>query len=293
LASPQAFSDSWTKPRRAFTKALALRRALGDVRGEGATLTELGWIYRLKALEGGGNEARERARMLLQEALARRRVTGDVVGEAGTLDRLGTVHRDAGRWQEALSCYERSLALLSRSPPGCDRAHTLNNVAEVWLDRGDPAAARRFASSALAQFNVLAARDPHGEAHAHYLLGRAAAGLGDARSARRELEQALSFMEELRAGLQDQTLTLPFFALRQLYFEGAIEALMDLDATYPREGFAAAALATSERRPDAHSARQPRRAAEPGPGHQKAGGGQAEQEDHRPNRAKLEPVATL
>lgn len=230
----------------ALVKALALRRALGDVRGQGATLTELGWVYRLRALEGDDANARARARELLEQAVSCRRTAHDLAGEAGTLDRLGTVHRDAGDWQEAFACYARSLDL-SGSPPGRDRAHTLNNMAELWLERDKPGAARRSAASALTQFEALAVQDRHGEAQSHYLLGRAAARLGDANNARLELERALSFIEELRAGLGDQSLTLPFFALRQRYFEGAIEALMDLEAIYPGRGFSAAALETSER----------------------------------------------
>lgn len=232
---------------KALTESLALRRELGDVYGEGEVLTGLGWIYRLRALAGGGDEARERARTLLESALARRRAAGDVAGEAGTLDRLGTVHREAGRWREALSCYQNALRLLSRRPPGRDRAHTLNNIAEVWLNRGHPDIAHRFASQSLALFTALEAPDLHGEAHVHFLLGRSAAALGDSKVARRELGKTLDIVEDLRSGLGDQTLTLPFFALRQLYFDGAIEALMRLDALKPGGGFAMLALEVSEK----------------------------------------------
>ncbi|HYG63505.1 MAG TPA: CHAT domain-containing protein, partial [Thermoanaerobaculia bacterium] len=231
----------------ALTAALALRRSLGDVRGEGATLTELGWVYHLRALAGGGETAREKARGFLQEALLRRREARDSLGESGTLDRLGTVYRHSGLWNEALACYQRSLVLIRDTPPGRRQANTLSNLAELWLGRGRPAKARELATEAVARFAALPVRDAHGEIHARYLLGRAAAGLGDLAGARRELEQVLSTVEALRSELGDQTLTLAFFAQRQLYFEGAIETLMNLDALYPGQGFDIAALETSER----------------------------------------------
>jgi len=232
---------------RDFGEALALRRGLGNVRGEAATLTELGWVYRLRALTGGGSGVREQARIILEQALERRRAARDSVGEAGTLDRLGTVLREAGRWDEALACYQQSLALVLHDPPGRDVAHSLTNLAELWLDRGDPARARRLAARAVARFVALAARDPQGEAHARFLLGRAAAGLGDSAGAERELGRSIDTIEALRASLGDEILTLPFFALRQLYFEGAIDALMHLDGRQPGRGFAADALLASER----------------------------------------------
>ncbi|MDP9120078.1 MAG: CHAT domain-containing protein [Acidobacteriota bacterium] len=230
-----------------LAEASSLRRALGEVQALGATLTELGWVYRLQALAGGGESLRIRSRAILEQALACRRAAQDSAGAAGTLDRLGTVFRDDRRWDEALSSYQQSLAIVLREPPGPNLAHGLNNLSELWLDRRHFARARRLATHALARFMALPVRDPHGEAHAHFLLGRAAAGLGDLNGARSELEQALGAVEALRSGLGDDTLTLPFFALRQLYFEGAIGTLMDLDVRQPGRGFAAAALLTSER----------------------------------------------
>src|SRR4029079_6189278 len=77
--------------------------------------------------------------------------------------------------------------------------------------------------------------------------GRGAARLGDPATAQGELEQALAALERLRATLRDEVLTQPFFALRQLYFEGAIGELMDLESRWPGRGFAAAAFAACER----------------------------------------------
>jgi CHAT domain-containing protein len=236
-----------------FQSSVRLRRELGNLRGEAASLTELGWVYHLRALvDGGGADDadREQARTLLEEALELRRKARDPLGEAGTLDRLGSVYRDAGRWSDALSCYRRSLHLLRGEPAGRDFTNSLTNLAELWLDWGHPAAARRYAANALARSSALPVRDhdvKEAEIHLLYLLGRADAALGNLDGARRELDEALRALEELRAGLGDQTLTMPFFALRQLYFEGAVEALMDLDTRHPGQGFAAVALETSER----------------------------------------------
>lgn len=232
----------------ALGEAAVLREALGDVPGLGGTLTELGWVYRLRALPTKNAALRERARATLERALARRREARDELGEAGTLDRLGTLLRDSGPGDAALDCYRRSLALLLfHHPVPREIAHGLSNQAGLWLERRDFAHARLLASHALGRFAELPATDPEGEAHAHYLLGRAAAGLDDPALAREELERALDRFEALRASLGDETLTVPFFALRQIYFEGAIGSLMDLHTRRPGQGFAAQALLTAER----------------------------------------------
>lgn len=230
-----------------LAEAILLFRAVDDKRNEGGVLTELGWIYRLRARRNGDAALRECARGFFEQALACRRAAGYEVGEAGTLDRLGTLLRDGKHWDEAQAAYERSFALLRRHPSGRRIAHSLNNQAELQLDRGNPAKARALAARALAEFRALPEPELEGEAYARFLIGRAAAGLGREVEARRELGHALDRFEALRSSLGNETLTASFFALRQIYFEGAIEAWMALDARRPGEGFAADALAVAER----------------------------------------------
>ncbi len=230
-----------------LAEALRLFRESGDRTGECAALTELGWVERLRGIYGGGAAERARALTLLEQALACRRSVGDLAGEAGTLDRLGTYYREARAWDDALAAYQGALALSLRSGAERDVAYLLSNLADLWLDRGDFARARNLARASLRRLLTLPGVAPEATAHARFLLGRAEARLGDPQSARRELDLALTGFEALRAGLGEETLTVPFFAIRQFYFDGALEALLDLDARFPRRGFKGAALEVAER----------------------------------------------
>lgn len=233
-------------------RALVLRREVGDRAGECATLTERGWVERLRARFGGGPAPGARARTFLERALACRREVGDPLGEAGTLDRFGTLLRDLGDRSAARAAYERSEGLSARSATASaarDVAYSLSNQAELWLEGGDLARAERLARAALDRQRALPGVAPEAEAHVRFLLGRIAArrGDGDPAAARALMEDALGRFEALRSGLTDATLTVPFFAVRQDYFEGALGALLDLDERFPGRGFKGAALQVAER----------------------------------------------
>ncbi len=230
-----------------MAEALQMFRESGDRTGECATLTELGWVERLRGIYGGGAAERACALTLLEQALACRRSVGDLAGEAGTLDRLGTFYREARAWDDSLAAYQGALGLSLRAGAERDVAYLLSNLADLALDRGDFVRARHLARASLHRLLTLPGVAPEATANARFLLGRAEARLGDPQSARQELELALTGFEALRAGLGEDTLTVPFFAIRQFYFDGALEALLDLDARFPRRGFKGAALEVAER----------------------------------------------
>jgi len=83
---------------------LQIKRAIGDVHGEGQSLNNLGNVYRS---QGKWNEAIA----CYEQSLQIQRAIGDVQGEGATLTNLGLVYKSQGKWNEAIDCYEQSLQI--------------------------------------------------------------------------------------------------------------------------------------------------------------------------------------
>jgi len=91
-------------PSTVTTEALALCRVVGDVRGEGSMLNNIGNIY--LSLEDITEAA-----SYFQQALAARNRAGDVPGMAVILNNLCITYRVLDRCQESVDCGLRSLDL--------------------------------------------------------------------------------------------------------------------------------------------------------------------------------------
>lgn len=143
-----AYADSSDLARAEALRAEALERyrQLGDQRGVARCLTSLGEEARSE-----GDFAR--ATELYQEALAGVRELGDRVGIVILQDNLGAAFRALGDHRRALSAYHEALSIQLdlRNPE--DTVYSLNGLAGVALDRGQPRQATRLlaASAALAE----------------------------------------------------------------------------------------------------------------------------------------------
>jgi predicted ATPase/DNA-binding CsgD family transcriptional regulator len=110
--------------------SLALRRALGDVRGVAASLTNLGNV----ALDRGDFEPAAR---LYEESLAHYRQAGDRWGTALALNNLGVALREHGDAPRAADLHEESLALRRALGDRRGIAEALDNLGRVALDLKD------------------------------------------------------------------------------------------------------------------------------------------------------------
>ena len=88
-----------------YEQALAIHRELGNRRGEGNTLGNLGIVY---ADLGQYPQALE----FYEQALATRRELGDRWGEGLTLSSIGNVYRNLGQYPQALTSFEQALAIM-------------------------------------------------------------------------------------------------------------------------------------------------------------------------------------
>jgi class 3 adenylate cyclase/tetratricopeptide (TPR) repeat protein len=172
--------------QRHYEQALALSRQIGDRRGEGLALMNLGLT-----VQGYGSFMEARARCA--EALQVSEEIGDRYNQSGLLGNLGDVLRDLGAYEEAWSYYRRALDI-SREV-GYPENRILYELALLCHQVGDDKAACEHArqSAQLAeQMN-----DTDGQAHAWTTLGNALAGLGDFGPAAEAYRQAMELRRQM------------------------------------------------------------------------------------------------
>jgi non-specific serine/threonine protein kinase len=129
--------------RSALDQALALWRALDDMRGVAAALANLGNID----FDLGDYE---RAAAEYQESLNLYRRVADRVGMALALNNLGIAHREQGQVDAAVALHEESLALRRDVGDQGGIAQALDNLGRAALEHGDQQRALRLLREGLA-----------------------------------------------------------------------------------------------------------------------------------------------
>ena len=126
-------------------KALDIRMARGDRKGEGETLNNLGVVYRRLGEE-------DEALKCYEEALSIRKEMGDRKGEGETLSNLGFFYRNSLKYQnhdEALKHYQNSLSIRRKEGDREGVATTLHNMGVVYEYQGKKDEARKHYREAL------------------------------------------------------------------------------------------------------------------------------------------------
>ncbi len=116
--------------RRYGQEALALARALGDRKGEGAALRNLAVADSIAGEHRASIAHAEEALAIFEQLGERERI-------ASSLNVIGVGHRMLNEYDEALQFYERSLAIDRELGNQVGVARTLSNVGNVHYDRGD------------------------------------------------------------------------------------------------------------------------------------------------------------
>ena len=132
----------YTAARIANEESLALRRELGDKKGEASVLNNLASA----AYEQADYET---SRALHEESLALKRDLDDKAGMAASLNNLGNVAYAQGRKDEVLAYYEQSLAIKREIGDRKGIASALFNLGAEAHDRGEYAKARTLYMEAL------------------------------------------------------------------------------------------------------------------------------------------------
>ena len=219
-------------------QALPLFQATGDPWGAAETQLDIGrTYYRL----GESQKALD----YLLKALATFRQLAMPRLEAQTLRDIGLVHDAIGERDRALDYYNQSLKLMRAGQDDRDAAYTLNYMGRVSDSLGRQREALDYYQRALPLARAFG--DRFGESLTFYNMAGAQRGLGELTEARTTIQSALNIVETQRTSVASQELRASYFASVRQYYDLLVDVLMRLHREQPSRGFAAEALAVSER----------------------------------------------
>ncbi|NEQ47512.1 MAG: tetratricopeptide repeat protein [Leptolyngbya sp. SIOISBB] len=200
--------------------ALAIATEIGDRSGEGITLNNIGLAYYHLGQY-------EDALRFSQGALAIRTEIGDRAGEGATLNNIGLVYRALGQYEDALGFYQDALAILTEIDDRAGEGSTLNNIGAVYRALGQYEDALRFSQDALTIRTEIG--DRAGEGGTLNNIGLAYYHLGQYEDALRFYQDALTILTEIddRAGegVTLNNIGLAYYHLRQ--YEDALRFYQD------------------------------------------------------------------
>lgn len=145
-----------------LSRALSIRRELGDRRGQALTLTNLGAVY-------AAQRQYEQALHAYGEAQALWKEIGDRYSQAYTLNYLGLVHYEMKEAALAREYFEQALALRRATHDREGEANTLYNLARLNFDAGDFQAAHQAIASVIALSETVRATVSSDDLRAAYL----------------------------------------------------------------------------------------------------------------------------
>ncbi|HKV11312.1 MAG TPA: CHAT domain-containing tetratricopeptide repeat protein [Thermoanaerobaculia bacterium] len=224
------------RARERFREALGLFRRAKDRDSEAVALNALG----LLALDEGKPAA---ALQPLGEALKLR--APGTRSRAVTLTALGLAWRGLGRTEDARQAYLEALAIFRSAGDLREQASSLGNLGRLEDVARQDAAALDYFDQALGLLRKLA--NPLETARILEGKARVLRRRGDLEAARGLLEESLAEIEGYRLRQTSYDTRAAFFATRQGFYDSLIDLLMEMHRKAPAEGYAAAALAVSER----------------------------------------------
>jgi CHAT domain-containing protein/Tfp pilus assembly protein PilF len=168
-----------------YNEALPIRQAAGDRGGAAQTLSGIATAYELL---GEMQKALEK----YNEALPIRQAVGDRRGEAATLNNTGVAYWSLGEMRKALEKYSKALLIRQAIGDRRGEAVTLNNIGSVYQSLGEM-------QKALEKFNESlpirrAVGDRRGEAATLNNIGGVYSSLGERQKSLEKLGEALQIL---------------------------------------------------------------------------------------------------
>jgi tetratricopeptide (TPR) repeat protein len=170
-------------------RALAEAKAVDDPEALGETNFVLGWAY--------GELGKEGAVAFLQRSLEAFQRQGNLVRQAGLLNTLGVVCQWEGRWDEALSYYERARDAAVKIGSSVYAGQARINIAEILSDRGEWKEAEALLLETLPLWKASQYR--YYLAGCLWFLGRVSLHIGRVEEALGRLEEAKSIFTQVGA----------------------------------------------------------------------------------------------
>ena len=183
------YKNRTTDAMRWAQRAIAEAEAADDQEALGTAAFVMGWAH--AALD------REGAESFLQRSLDAYRKSGNLVRQAALLMNLGVVYQMKGRWDEALSCYEKAREESLKLGSTVDATLALMNIGEILSDRGEFAEAEGTLVEILPVWKASKYRFLLGGCL--LLLGRVSLRAGRLEEAVRRLDEAKTHLQHVHA----------------------------------------------------------------------------------------------
>jgi tetratricopeptide (TPR) repeat protein len=171
-----------------YEQSLSISREIGDKEGEGATLSNIGEIYRAR-----GDKAK--SLQYYEQSLTIFREIGGKEGEGAMLNNIGEIYRTQGDYAVALTYLEPSLVISQEIGDKVGEGTTLNNIGLIYDARGDCTAAMKYLEQNLILFREIG--DKRGEAVTSWNIGLTYAEQGDLKQAQAYISRAVELAEEI------------------------------------------------------------------------------------------------
>jgi len=229
------------EPERALDylqQSLTIAKTGNDRNAEAQTLSNIGFIYTRLLKYPEALDYYTQARAMQQKS-------GNRSQEAETLDNLGIAYSDMGQPEKALEYHQQALEIQRTTKNVRREALCLSNLGHVYRLLNQPDKAVDHLNQAL----VILRRIDDLKNAAVALEGRARAEQqrGNLSQSRKDIEEALSLVETVRARSVSQQLRASYLASREQTYDFYIDLLMQLHAKDPAARHDAEALQASER----------------------------------------------
>jgi tetratricopeptide (TPR) repeat protein len=142
LSEKPRSNEDLKKAAQKYEEALGIYRKIGDVKGEGTTLGNLGIVY-----SDWGQYAK--AVEYYEKSLQIKRKIGNVKGESITLNSLGIVYYCWGQYAKAVEYFEKSLGICRKLGDVAGEGQSLMNLGNVYKGWGQYAKAIEYYEKSL------------------------------------------------------------------------------------------------------------------------------------------------
>jgi len=261
-----------------YEQSRAIHKSLGETEGAAVAISNIGWTY---SQLGEYEKANEFYTQLVEEfqkqgtpyrtavlfsnigvnyaklndyrkalefhlrALELRPEKDDRDGRAVSLANIASCYANLGDKQKALENYTEALALTRAGGDKRGIAIVLKNIGIFYRDAGQTDKALEAFNEALTlTINI---GELNGQGIVLSEMAQLESKRGNFAEAHKLIERAIATIESVRTNLKSQQLRTSFFASMRKYYEFDIDVLMQMHRQNPSDGFAAAALAVSEK----------------------------------------------
>ena len=221
-----------------YKKALELAQAIGSVDAATASALQLGVVY-------GAIEKPEQSLAYYELCLKLAQSAGNARDEVNALKDLAPIYAQRGLHDRAAEHFQTALKFYESSGDLRGQSMVLDSYGDFRLQRGEKLEALDLYSRAFAFSEKV--DEPEILITALYNLADVYLELGSPEAALPFIQRSLNIIEGVRASVETPDFRVSYFSGVQEHYELCIHVLMQLEKLKPGRGFAAEALAVSER----------------------------------------------